>query len=389
VYFAAGGINDLMEWFNANTNPEKMLCLLVPKNPEDGQLLRDLFDARGLISPQLKEVALCLFSSRATMNDLRARTPESADYLFVPGLVDARNMPKDWRNWRRVDPAKAEMIPAEVRDEVLLRSQAIANEIIDYFQLDGTDLPCLIFVVRDDLTPFVIRTRGGANLATLRSLFEDLDRAAELVNRSGMLSLPVLIARRQDLMQRRTALEASLQDHHGAATRALEAAADASLPFGLNEAIREIAPGSARDLFRCLGLPHQDKRPMHVRPETRAAAAAALLDPTAHAAFREAVRAGKRLRKIEVELEALDREAHRIDGELDRNSLLRNLNTVEDEINALCTKYERKFRRARHYMTLRRFVLALTGAAKAVENVTTSIGSTVDSIVKELPSASD
>lgn len=93
--------------------------------------------------------------------------------------------------------------------------------------------------------------------------------------------------------------------------------------------------------------------------------------------------------KNEVELEALDREAHRIDGELDRNSLLRKLNTVEDEINAICTKYERKFRRARYYMTLRRFVLLLTGAATAVENVTTSIGSTVDSIVKELPSASD
>jgi hypothetical protein len=204
-----------------------------------------------------------------------------------------------------------------------------------------------------------------------------------------MLGLPELVARQEGLIRRRAALEVSLQEHHGTAARALESAADAASIYGLSEAIRGIDPKWAHHLFRYLGLPHRDKRPLQVRPEIRAAATTALLDPTVHAVFREAVNAGKKRRKVEVELEELDHEVKRIDTRLDHRSLPKSLNTVEDEINAICARYEKKFRRAGRYMTLRRLALLLTGAAKAAENITTSIGSTVDTVAKGFSSTSD
>ncbi|QMU79012.1 hypothetical protein GXW83_28200 [Streptacidiphilus sp. PB12-B1b] len=389
MYFAAGAISDLIEWFNANANSEKILCLFVPKDPEDEKLLSDLFNARGVISPQLREIAFCLFSSRATMDELRARTPDWSDYLFVPGLINVHNMPAQWRNWRRVNPARAEMIPAYVRDEVLLRSQAISGEIVEYFQLDDTEPPFLVFVIRDDLTPFVIQTKGSASLAAIRELFNDLDRVASMINRFSMLKIPALIAERQGIMVRRARMEADLQIHHASAARGLMAAAAASSSYGLDQVIRGIDPSAAHHLFRYLGLHHKDKRPLPVLPATRTAAAAAILDPPVHAAFREVVKAGKIRRKVEIEIEELDSRVVRIDRKLSRNSLLGDLRTVEDEIDAVCAKYERKFKRASHYMTLRRFITLLTGAATAVESVTTSIGSTVDNIANGLPRTLD
>jgi hypothetical protein len=385
VYFAVGGIKDLVDWFNANADGEKLLCLYVPNDRKDESLLGDLFDSRGLISPQLKEIAFCLFSSRATMNELRARSPEWSDFLFVPGLVGVANLPNHWRNWRRVDPTQADIVPREVREEVLLRSQAIATEIVDYFQIADTDPPCLVFVARNDSEPFVIRTQGSANLSIVRELFRDLDRVSALVSDTGMLSLPTLIAWRYALARQRAALDADLQELQLAAARALVTAADAASSYGVSDVIRGIDPRMAHHLFRYLGLPHKDKRPLYVSPDTRAAATAALLDPAVHKALREAVTAGKRRRKAEIDREGLDQRIRENDRKLDRGSLENSLDTVEDEINTLCAKYEARFRRASRYMTLRRFIMVITGAAKAVESFTTSIGSTADNIAKGLP----
>ena len=70
MYVGAGGIKDLLDWFNsANRFSEKMLCLFVPGGPEDNELLGRLFDARGGISSHLgDDIALVLFSSRATLS---------------------------------------------------------------------------------------------------------------------------------------------------------------------------------------------------------------------------------------------------------------------------------------------------------------------------------
>lgn len=395
VYFAAGGVSDLVEWFNGAANSEKMLCLFVPKDPEDEKLLRDLFDARGLISPQLGDVAFCLFSSRATIMEARARNPAWADYLFIPGLTATCNMPNDgpiWKpnlNWQAIEPMRAELIPAHVRDEVMLRSEAITDEIIDYFDLDRADVPCMVFLSRNDATPFVIQTRGSANLTAARDLFADLRSVVELLGRSGMLSLPSRVAERQSLLLERSDLETTLQEHHADSARALAAAADASSMYGLSGTIRGIDPKWAHHLFRYLGLPHRDKRPLDVSPETRLAAAEAMMDPAVHMAFRRAVEEGKKRRKIEINLEAVNERVSRLDRQLAPETLSAGFETVEDRINAICEKYEKRFKRASHYMVLRKFVRVITGAAKAAESVTTSIGSTVDNIAKSLPSSSE
>jgi hypothetical protein len=380
MYFGVGKIGDLLEWFHSSGPSERMLCLFVPAGPDDEKLLGQLFDARGSISPYLgNDIALCLFSTRATLTEVRARNPESSDNLFIPGLVGMRNHPRHWQNWRTVN---ADLVPVDVREEVLRRSHAVGYEIAKHFDIDHGDLPCLVFVAPGEDAPFIIRTRGSADLDDLRRLFSKLAEVIGGLQRYGLLRIPWRIAERGRLISYQDELIHKLDELDGVASRELASAAEATRKYGLGPAILAVGSSRSHHLFRYLGLPHKDKRPVRVSVEVAEAARAAVLDPSAHAALRAAVNAGRRRRKIEIKLEKVKGGIKSLDHELSFETVRSRLRTIEDMIDEICTEYEGRFRRHRRYMALNRFIRVFTGATKAAEGLTSSLGSTMDNIAK-------
>jgi hypothetical protein len=259
MYFGVGSVGDLLDWFRDAATAEKMLCLFVPGCPEDNELLGQLFDARGSLGPRLgQDVALCLFSTEVTVGDLRARNQESSDYLIVPGLVDVRRLPFNPREpWRRRGAwtvVPADVVPARVRDEALLRTQSAGREIADHFNLPRRSLPALIFVAASEEEPFVVPVGSAGQLGVLTALLDDLADVVKDLERDGTLYLPHLIARKKQAVAVLEREYARLAEEDAEAARKLDSAAREAGRFGLEATVRAVGVERAGDLYRYLGL---------------------------------------------------------------------------------------------------------------------------------------
>ncbi|MCX4099075.1 hypothetical protein [Nocardia sp. alder85J] len=166
----------------------------------------------------------------------------------------------------------------------------------------------------------------------------------------------------------------------------LETAANSTSQYGLRAPILAIGSSRSHHLFRYLGLPQKDKRPMTISLEIVEASRLAILDPPVHAALRSAQNAGRARRKVEIQLEETQRIVQKMSDSINSETLKSRLQTIEDLIDQTCNKHERKIRRGQALMGIKRFILLITGAAKAAENVTISLASTADKIVKDLGS---
>ena len=250
--------------------------------------------------------------------------------------METRNLTNHWRpteNWKRVDLLRAESVPATVREEVLRRSHYVGVEIARYFDIELSDLPCLIFVAPGEDLPFTVRTRGAADVNELLALFSDLRRITMGLSAYGMLRIPQSIADRSRLDRQRDELAKELDELDRAASLALGSAAAATTQYGLSAAILAVGSRRAHHLFRYLGLPHKDKRPISVPAEVVEGAKAALLDQAAHVALRTATNAGLKRRKTEIKLEEVDEEIKRLDYKLSLATIKSRLRTVEDMID--------------------------------------------------------
>jgi hypothetical protein len=405
VYITVGGIGNLISWFDSSAT-EKMLCLFVPKDPEDEVLLGRLFDSRGLISPRLGEsLAFCLFSSRATLDNVVSRidrdlpwneymTPKPDHYLPIPGLVKAdlgrhRIEYREGRHrkgytdecWEPIDPVTVDAVPQHVRPDILLQSEAITDNIVRYFDLESSDPPCLIFVSRNDKTPFVVPTAGITDLKIVLSLFDDINRIMELIDSSDLLELSAAVARQKYLTKQKEKLLARFDEHDQEVRAALAAAADAATAYGLKDTILGISPHDSRLIFDKLGLVRN--RRLDIAQETRSAAEKAILDSDIQSAFRTIKKAGEKRRNVEADLEKVQLELGKLAQQLENQPIEARCKSVEDLVEEVCEKYKSKFRRSRRSMTLRKWIRALTGAAKVVESLTKP-ASTIDDVAKAI-----
>jgi hypothetical protein len=387
MYVGAGSVSDLVDWFNSSAQ-ENLLCLFVSRNLEDEELLAGLFDSRAIVSQRLgPSLALCFFSSSATLREINTRDPRHGDYLFVPGLIDTRiDGPRSLirEGWECIEPAVVEKVPNSVRQEVLLRTEAVAEEIVRHFELDDDSPPCLIFVTRDDPIPFVVPTHSAADVKAVLALFDDLRTiTAALVTFEGW-SLPKKAARREVLVRELADLGNQLSNKTEKATTALAAAASAAESYGLSQVIIDVGPDRAHDLYRHLGLSRAGQQTISVSADTAAAARSAAADRQVSTAFHKVITAGELRTKTVNAINKRESELKQIDADLAEETLKTRFRTVEDEVEAVCARYDRKFKRAKRYMALRKFVRILTGVAKVAEKVTTSAATTADEFAKAM-----
>ena len=277
-------------------------------------------------------------------------------------------------------------MPDSVRREVQLRSAAIASELVEYFDLEVGDLPCLIFLFKNDSRPFVLSTHGGAGVPSVVGFFDALGEIARQVETSGALALPTWVVTRRRALEDIERLRELLPVRTSQVREdlAAAAAADAAAPFGLAQAILDVEPDRAHQLYRYLGIQKKDKSPLFVPDSTRAAARAAMLDDHVANLIRRARTSGVLRRKVEEELHDREADLRAIERNLVLDSVAAGVETVEQSVEDLCIKYERRFKRARNFMTIKKFVRVITGTARAVENLTTSIGKTVDQLASSL-----
>lgn len=265
------------------------------------------------------------------------------------------------------------------------RSAAVADEFIECFEdLEIDDLPCLIFVFKGDSRPFVVPTHGGAGVPSVIAFFDALAEVSRQVETSGALALPRWAAENNHATADVERLRDYLSTRINEARSALTAAAEAAAAYELKQTVLDIGPDRAHQLYRYLGVQKQGGPQLFVSESIRSAARLAMLDENVAKSFRDAVKKGKYRLKAEVQLRQRESELRAIERELVLDSVASELETVERSVERLCEKYERKFKRARNFMTIKKFVRVLTGTAKAVENLTTSVSKTVDEMAKSL-----
>jgi hypothetical protein len=394
VYISSGSVGDVVSYFNASALDESVLAIFIPKDHEDADSLRWLFDRRGSLSPFLANVAFFLFSSNIPFEKTTTRNPSISDFLMIPGLSAV--LPSgafrhrdlwtgDRRAWTAPHVELASYVTNDVKDDVVLRGQHVSGELAEYFGLDAADLPCILFLAKNDLQPFVVKTQGSADMGLFLDMVQRFDSIAELA-KAGPLSIPVRHARQKVLDAEVDRLSKQLQEAGQTVLEALAVAACDCKNTALAETVKSMSAGEAHQLFRHLGLLRNDKRPLPVPQEVKNAAFEEFQVQRTHEHFRAVVNLGKRRQHIEQQLQdAQSRQAVEASA-LTRlaNSKSTDLKTIEDLLERTCEEFEKRFLRSNRWMSLKKFFGIITGTAKAIEGLTTSVGSTVDGIAKRL-----
>ncbi len=383
-----------MSFFNASALDESVLAIFIPKEHQDADSLRWLFDRRGSLSPFLTNVAFFLFSSNVPFEKTIVRNPSISDLLMVPGLSAVAPSGAfrhrdlwmgDRRAWTAPEVELASYVTNDVKDDVVLRGQHVSRELAEYFGLDAADLPCTLFLAKNDLQPFVVKTQGSADMELFLDMVQRFNSIAELA-KAGPLSIPVRQARQKVLDAEVDRLTKLLQEADQKVLEALAVAARECENTALAETVKSTSTREANQLFRHLGLLRNDKHPLPVPQEVKSAAFEEFQVQRTHEHFRAVVNLGKRRQHIEQRLQdRLSRQTVEASALAHlANSKSTDLKTIEDLLESTCEEFEKRFRRSNKWMSLKKFFGIITGTAKTIEGLTTSVGSTVDSIAKRL-----
>lgn len=359
MYVGVASVNEVLTWFNDRRTTERILCFLIADTIRDTKLLETLFAHRGSVNAKLgQEVALFLFSPVAT----RTMVPKGDDArLLLPHMRSQRSMDDSWR------PLPVSEVPAAMRDQVVQLSQGVADEIRARFDLDRDTLPCLVFLLREDETPFVVRTRDAADLKALVKLFEELRTVAEALERSEMAGLPYRAAQTRLRMRERDELGRECVEGREALAMAIPAARRALAERGLDGALDGIDFDTAHAVYARLGL-HRDPN-LSRRDDALAEVLREGDDEELRALLRTIRNEGRKLRAKSHRYEELRREVDaRLARDLNADGVA-HLRTTEEELDAICRRFERRFKWRRYVLPLRDFARFFARTAPVAKGI--------------------
>ena len=342
MYISENSIDTVIKWFNRPETDERILCLVAASTYKDMELLGRLFDSRGRISAKLgRDIALFMFAPEFALTDFIALDEEYGD-LVIPGL--ARNEVSRKGEWRT---KPADRVGPFERETVIQRSQGITDQIRQRFGLDRETLPCLVFLTRDNDTPFIVRTRDSADLGIIEQLLDELLSVAEVLRSNGMLDLPYSLAETYALLVQKSELDRKCEVERGMLNALITSTRDSLKNLGLDSMLDGLSPESAYSFFGQLGLGRDSSgQSPSYDTELVARITEAMRDARLYKQVGMIKSIGKSLRantrwSAELSKEIEERRAR----EMSKETISEQLLTTEKKLEQICRQFEQKCRR--------------------------------------------
>ncbi len=139
-------------------------------------------------------------------------------------------------------------------------------------------------------------------------------------------------------------------------------------------------------MFDLLGL-RRDPRDPHMVDAARVAAIEQIVrNDDMHRLLRQVKQGGLKLQQLQAESESKSHlvQLYASQRLIDPERLNRDVQTVEDRLDEICQRFERKLHRRRQTRALRQFARAVTGTA-ALAKEATSIVENADKLTRHLP----
>ena len=366
MYVGVGDIATVVRWFN-EVSRERLLCLFVARTSGDRSLLTELFDERRRISAELADnTAFFLFGEDPLPIDQMTELNEGDihTHRIVPGLYKAAARGnfgnRDWyASWT---PVEVDLVTDELRLEIVARSASAAREICDYFDLSADSAPCIVFLTRNNPLPFIVRTRGAADLRLFERFFAAVGEVAALLKSSGMLDLPIAIAQSQRLLDQRDDLTRQAREAEHLLAELIPNAQRAMSDYGEPKILEGLQADNAGEVFEILGLGANIRARVIHETGVALRIQQALLHEDVHRVLRQVKKNGVLLDRRRNEVNQVESRLRRLMTEalLDPVALMSRSQTVEQRLEEICREFERSFWWRHFRMPLGQFVRVAT-----------------------------
>lgn len=356
-----GNINSLITWFEKDHNTYKFLCLVVAGHLNDSKFFTEVFDNQeALDTISGKDVAIFLFANEQTEAlEVEVRGGEGK---ALPGriLLPQNNRHGIW--YKHISDLPKE----KIRDDVIKASQNISTDICHFFRLDIKDIPCIVLLGKGDPSPFVIPTKGEAEVKEFYNLLKELRVLASTLpaiydlDWSFKVAKPLLeeekvASEKMSLSEAETELQSSLTQLYATLEKY-------GLPHSVCEQLFNLQ--TAEKIWETIGLRHDLPQPP-LAVEFSEIFKKALEDGDLKDRARDVIRSARNVADVKKRLIASEKrieELKSIKAKLDIT--LANFQTARDAINKLSEKFEKKFIWKSRYRPIKQFAETFLGVSK-------------------------
>lgn len=229
----------------------------------------------------------------------------------------------------------------KVNKQILQASKVITHQTSDYFKLGVDDIPCILLLSKGNPEPFVILTKGEADIQAFYVMLKDLRKIADSLPDAFDLDLPLKTAHYLMEEGRLAEAKSAFKKADLEVQEAREACVESLHQYGMSsEVSRDLltVDASLKSTWHVLGRVHA-----HPQPEKARAYNPIFRQALQDTKFQEQCRrlnfALKKRYLAQNQLTKCEGEARALQGFLAK----RNFRTVEAAINSLCKKFEHKF----------------------------------------------
>lgn len=368
MLITTGNIDSLINWFEHGSYSElKFLCLLVAGHLNDVQFFTDVFDKKEVLDAiSGDEIAIFLFADEQgglleieTGEGQREILPGSKLYLPKSPFDNDRYFRGMYKHISEI--RVSDLHQYHLREEVIARSQSVSNEICRKFRLDTEDIPCILLLPKGNPEPFVIKTRGQADVEEFCKFIIDIRRLAATLPLDYDLHWSLQTAEKFALAEREASVKLWVTEAETELERAIEYLRDLLEQYGMPHTVCQqlFSPQTAADVWQTLGLNPGRAQP-RLAAEFSEVIQRAISESDLKKRAREVVRCAKALAKA-------NGERNQAIGRLKKS--LPKIQTVQTSIDNLCERYENKFVWKARYRPIKQFVETVLGISKKASDL--------------------
>jgi len=362
MYITSGNVDTLINWFNHSANRYNFLCLLVAGHLNDEKFFSDVFDKKETIDVVSgREIAVFLFSN--ALDTISLFEVEEGHTEILPGrLYGIRrdyHLERYLKRVTEITPSVLKNYP--IKESAIKTSQTISSEICSKYNLDLDDIPCLLFLAKEETEPFIIRTKGEIDIENFFQIIKDVRKLSQTLPNNYELDDSIKLAETIVSIEQKSTQKAWVSEVEYTLNESLNEVRNVLQRYTIPIEACEILVNqqTARNLWSILGqVPTIQAHPLAIQYADKIKLALAESDLKRLA--RKAVKNSKELR---ITLNYRSSVLNRL------KKLFLQLHTAEEEMNLLCQKHERKLALKAKYRPIKQFVNTVLGITAKTKEI--------------------
>lgn len=358
MFISFGDIDSVMKWIEKN-HWFDWLCLLVAGHLNDEKLFGNIFDKKESIDLVSGErIAVFLFSNE---KDLFTEFGYAeGHYAILPGrLIGCKY--QDWRYRHVSEISASDLRNYNLRESVIKTSQTVSMALYKKFNLDSDDIPCILLLAQGEFSPFIIRTKGEAEIEHFFDFLKDIRKLTNKLPNFFNLDLSLKAAGELVKIEKESKQKAWVTEAENELQSKIKQIHEILIEFGMPRvACNKLFNAQvAAKVWEFIGLvPNVTMHPLAIKYSKIIDRAIAEANLKPH--IREMTKAAKKLKRA-----VLNRNTH----VKTLKTLFPKLHTVRDSIKQICQRYERKFYWKAKYRPLKQFIETFSGKSKKVSDL--------------------